>query len=58
MKGDRKEVGEELTINTSPRSTISSRTPVLQVCGVVEFASLSGARGATALGTADAEVGS
>lgn len=41
MKGDGEEVGEKLTINTAPRSTMSSRAPVVQVCGVVEFASLS-----------------
>jgi hypothetical protein len=58
VKGDREEVGEELTINTAPRSTLSSHTPVLQICGVVEFASLNGVRRATALGTADAGVGS
>jgi hypothetical protein len=55
VKGDSEEVGEELTINIAPRS---SRTPVLQICGVVEFASLNGVRGATALGIADAGVGS
>jgi len=58
VKGDREEVGEELTINTASRSSKSSRTPVLQICGVVEFASLNGVRRATALGTFDAEVGS
>jgi hypothetical protein len=52
VKGDREEVAEELTINIAPRSS------VLQICGVVEFASLNGVRGATALGTADARVGS
>ena len=56
MKGDREEeVGEELTINIVPRS---SRTPVLQLYDVVEFTSLNGVRGATALGTVDTVVGS
>jgi hypothetical protein len=55
VKGDREEVGEELTINIALRS---SRTPVLQICGVVEFASLNGVCGVTVLGTADAGVGS
>ena len=56
MKGDREEAGEDLTIITAPTSTMSSRAPFLQICGVVEFALLSGVRGATALGTADAGV--
>ena len=55
MKGDREEVGEELTINIAPRS---SRTPVLRICDVVEFTSLNGVRGVTALGAADTGAGS
>jgi hypothetical protein len=52
VKGNREEVGEELTINIAPRSS------VLQIYDVVEFTSLNGVRGATALGTADVGVGS
>ena len=51
MKGGREEVGEELTINIAPRA---SRTPVLQICDVVESTLLNGVCGATALGIADA----
>jgi hypothetical protein len=52
VKGNRKEIREELAINIAPTSS------VLQIYGIVEFASLNGVRGATALGTADAGVGS
>jgi hypothetical protein len=52
VKGNRGEVGEELTINIAPRSL------VLQIYSFIEFASLNGVRGATTLGTADAGVGS
>jgi hypothetical protein len=55
VTGDREEVGKEPTINIAPRS--SSCAPVLQTYGVVEF-TLNGVRGATALGTADARLGS
>ena len=54
MNVDGEEVGEELTIK-GPRT---SRSLVLQICGIVEFASLSGVRVATALGIANAGVGS
>jgi hypothetical protein len=57
VKEDREEVEKELTINTAPRSTMSSYTPVLQIYSVVEFASLNRVCETTALGTADAEVG-
>ena len=57
MKGDSEEKGEERTMNTASRSSKSLRTPVLQICGVVEFASLYGVRRATPLVILDAKVG-
>lgn len=52
MKGNREEVGEELTITIAPRSS------VLQIYDVFEFTSVNGVRRASALGTAAAGVGS
>jgi hypothetical protein len=52
VKGNREEAREELAFNIAPTSS------VLQIYKVVGCASLNGVRGATALGTADAGVGS
>jgi hypothetical protein len=52
MKGNRGEAREELAFNIAPTPS------VLHIYKVVGCASLDGVRGATALGSADAGVGS